>query len=40
MQKFSLFNQLYEIPNCGILKMRFRGQEPFISGLISDHVQD
>ncbi|RPJ25264.1 MAG: phosphoglycerate mutase family protein [Chloroflexi bacterium] len=33
MQKFSLFNQLYEIPNCGILKMRFQDQEPFISGL-------
>jgi broad specificity phosphatase PhoE len=40
MRKFALFNEVYKIPNCGILKMRFRDQEPFISGLISDHVQD
>lgn len=40
MRKFSLFNQLYDIPNCGILKMRFQGQEPFISGLTSNHLCD
>jgi broad specificity phosphatase PhoE len=35
MRKFSLFNQLYDIPNCGILKIRFQGQEPLMSGLVS-----
>jgi broad specificity phosphatase PhoE len=35
MRNFSLFNQLYEIPNCGILKMRFHNTEPLISGLVS-----
>jgi probable phosphoglycerate mutase len=40
MRKFSLFNQLYDIPNCGILKIRFHGQEPFVSGITSDYLQD
>jgi hypothetical protein len=35
MQKFALFNEVYKIPNCGIFKMQFHDQEPFISGLYS-----
>jgi broad specificity phosphatase PhoE len=40
MQKFALFNKVYEIPNCGILKIRFHDQEAFVSGLVSTHLQD
>jgi broad specificity phosphatase PhoE len=40
MQRFALFNKVYEIPNCGMLKMRFHGQEPFVSGLVSNHLSD
>lgn len=35
MQKFALFNEVYQIPNCGVLKMNFVDGEPFISGLFS-----
>ncbi len=40
MRKFALFNDVYKIPNCGILKMRFHDQETFVSGLTSNHLQD
>ncbi len=40
MRKFALFNQVYEIPNCGILKIKFQDDEPFVSGLICDHLRD
>jgi hypothetical protein len=40
MREFVLFDKVFEIPNCGIFKMRFYGQESFISGLISNHLQD
>lgn len=40
MRKFALFNDVYKIPNCGILKMTFLDHEPFVSGLISNHLQD
>lgn len=40
MRKFALFNEVYGIPNCGILKMKFHGREAFVSGLASDHLRD
>ena len=40
MQKFALFNKVYGIPNCGILKMRFDDQEAFVSGITTTHLQD
>ncbi|MBN2116891.1 MAG: histidine phosphatase family protein [Anaerolineales bacterium] len=40
MQEFIWFDKVFEIPNGGIFKVRFYGREPFISGLISDHLQD
>ncbi len=40
MQRFALFNEVYKIPNCAMFKMRFYGQEPFISGILSNHLQD
>lgn len=40
MEKFALFSKLYEIPNCGIFKVRFHDREAFVSGLTSNHLQD
>ncbi|HMB24895.1 MAG: histidine phosphatase family protein [Chloroflexota bacterium] len=39
MQKFDLFNRVYGIPNCGIIKMQFHDQEAFVSGLTTTHLQ-
>lgn len=40
MYKLSLYNKVFKIPNCGILKMKFDNQQPFVSGLITHHLDD
>mgnify|MGYP002640999067 FL=1 len=40
MRKLYLFNEVFKIPNCGIIKLRFDDQQPFISGLITDHLKN
>lgn len=40
MQKFESFTKTLEIPNCGIIKLRFDNNEPFISGVYTHGVQE
>ena len=40
MHKLSLYNKVFKIPNCAILKIKFHDRQPFISGLITNHLED
>lgn len=40
MQKFELFTRTLEIPNCGIIKLRFDNNEPFVSGVFTCGIQE
>lgn len=40
MQKFELFTRTLEIPNCGIIKLRFDNNEHFVSGVFTCGIQE
>lgn len=40
MKKFDFFTETIEIPNCGIIKLRFDNNEPFISGVFTHGIQE
>lgn len=40
MKKFEFFTKTLEIPNCGIIKLRFDNNEPFISGVYTHGIQE
>ena len=40
MKKFEFFTQTLEIPNCGIIKLLFDNNEPFVSGVYSQSIQE
>ncbi|MCC6569122.1 MAG: histidine phosphatase family protein [Anaerolineales bacterium] len=40
MQKFEYFSRSVEIPNCGVIKLRFENKEPFISGVFTHGIQE
>ncbi|MCP4139464.1 MAG: phosphoglycerate mutase family protein [Chloroflexi bacterium] len=40
MRKLYLFNDVFKIPNCAMIKMTFHDQQAFFSGLITDHLEE
>jgi hypothetical protein len=40
MHKLSLYNKVFKIQNGGIIKMKFHNQQAFLSGLITDHLEE
>jgi broad specificity phosphatase PhoE len=40
MQKFEFFTRTLGIPNCGIVKLRFDNNEPFMSGVFTHGIQE
>jgi broad specificity phosphatase PhoE len=40
MEKFTSFNKVFEIQNCGILKIRFDNKEPFTSNNFANYLEN